>query len=159
MPRIRLHSRKVNHTGAADAMAAFVSGSGTKAKRSTGLARQLRETREMMESDDWTIAKASHLVALYSILHDTVYGVEPELKGDELKRAKMSAGLFLKSKCKGDFKTAVAYMKWVWRRERGHEDWRRNNHIDGKVLGWRLILMFPGMWTEYRVGQERRKHG
>ena len=82
-----------------------------------------------------------------------------ELKGDELKQAKMSAGLFLKQRCNGNFETAVAYMKWVWKRERGREEWRRKEHIDGKVLGWRLILKVPSMWTEYRIGQERRKHG
>jgi hypothetical protein len=147
----------VAHTAAADAMAALVSTSGTK--KPTGLARQIRETKVMMDTDDWGCAKASHLVALYVILHEMIYGVEPELKGDELKQSKMAAGTFLKSRCNGNFETAVAYMKWVWKRERGREEWRRNEHIDGKVLGWRLILMVPSMWTEYRIGQERRKHG
>lgn len=139
-------------------MAAFVSGAGTK-RNATGLAKQITETHAMMKSDDWSQAKASHLVALYVILHEKIYGVAPELKGDELKQAKLVAGQFLKTRCKGKFEKAVEYMKWVWKRERGREDWRRNNHIDGKVLGWRLILKVDSMWTEYRVGQERRKHG
>ena len=138
-------------------MAAFAAGAGTK--RPTGLARQLTETHTMMKSDDWSKAKASHLVALYSILHEMVYGVAPELKGDELKLAKLSAGTFLKSRCSGNFVKAVEYMKWVWKRERGREEWRREKHIDGKVLGWRLILKHPAFWTEYRVGKEGRKHG
>lgn len=143
---------------AAEHMAALVSTVPAKTN-STGLARQLRETRVMMKSDDWANAKASHLVALYSILHEMVYGVAPELKGDDLKLAKYAAGSFLKTKCGGKFPKALEFMRWVWTRERGREEWRRNNQIDGKVIGWRLILNHPAMWTEYRVGQERRKHG
>lgn len=153
MPR-----RRTKVGGVADDMAAFAS-TAPKRTNPTGLARQLRETKTMMKTNEWSGAKASHLVAMYVILHKMVYGVEPEIKGDELKQAKMTAGSFLKTKCSGDFIEAVGYMKWVWARERDRETWRREQHIDGKVLGWRLILKHSGIWTEYRVGQERRKHG
>ncbi len=163
MPRVRRRKPKPEERNeAADAMAALVSG---PKRSSTGLAKQVREVKLMMENEGqpgasvWAKAKASHLIALYYILHEMVYGVPPDLKGDELKQSKLASGQFLKSKCKGDFEMAVGYMRWIWKRERSREVWRRDNHIDGKVLGWRLIIRHPAMFTEYKVSIERRKHG
>lgn len=154
MPRVK----KLPPTEAASAMAAFV-GTSRGRSGSTGLVRYVREVKAMMESEQWTKGKASHLVALYYVLHEMVYGVAPELKGEELKEAKLAAGSFLHSKCADDFEAAVEFMRWVWARERSREQWRRDNKIDGKVLGWRLILRHSSMYTEYRVAMERRKHG
>ena len=71
MPRVRKQSHKARNE-VADAMADFVASAGTKDKKATGIARQIRETNAMMQSDDWSSAKATHLVALYVILHEIV---------------------------------------------------------------------------------------
>ena len=158
MPRVR-KPRPERASSGADSLAAFASSAPKKSPPATGLARQLRETKVMMDTGNWKGAKASHLVAMYSILHELVYEVAPDIRGDELKQAKYAAGSFLKGKCDGEFIRAVDFMRWVWSREREREQWRRDNCFDGKVLGWRLILRHPSMFTEYRIGQERRKHG
>ncbi len=159
MPRVRTRTLEKRKASSVEDDFAALADKPTQKRSATGLARQIRETKEMMKSDDWSKAKASHLVALYSVLHEMVYGVAPELKGDDLKQAKMAAGLFLKTKCGGSVPKAVEFLKWVWKKEKGTEKWRRENQVDGKVMGWPLMFRYPSLWTSYKVGQERRRHG
>lgn len=162
MPRIR--TLTLQERVASESMEGFLANptkkkARTKNPRVAKQAKTIDETKAMMKSDDWSTARPGHLIALYTILHEMVYDIAPELKTDELIQAKQCAGTFLKSKCGGDFTKAVAFMKWVWAKERKTEKWRRENKVDGKIIGWRLILRYPTMWTNYKIGQERRNHG
>lgn len=160
MPRIRT---TVLEQQAADEVTAsmldLVSTVKTRSRPRVGLVKLTNQTKSMMDGDDWSKAQPMHLVGLYIILHKMVYGVAPTLDAQELAFAKVAAREFMRTKCKGKFDIGLEFMRWVWSRERNREQYRRDKHIDGKVLGWRSILKYPEFWTEYRVGQERRNHG
>lgn len=119
--------------------------------------RTVSETRAMMQSGDWEGAGARHLVALYAILHERVYGVEAvELGPQERYTATLRAGLFLKHEFGGDVAEAVQFFRWTWAREKSREDWRRENRRSGGRIGIRL--MFAGqILTDYRLDRARKR--
>jgi hypothetical protein len=119
--------------------------------------RTLVETRERMRTAEWEDAGARHLVALYAILHEKIYGVEAaELGPQERYTATLRAGLMLKNEFDGDIEEAVAFFRWAWQREASREKWRRENNRSGGRIGIRL--MFSGqLLTDYRLDRARKR--
>jgi len=113
------------------------------------------EAEEMMRSRDWKNATARHLVALYDLMHEKVYGVEAiELGPSERHKAALMAGNAIKRFFNGDVEACVEFLRWVWTREMGREKWRRENGQSGQRIGIRL--MFSGsLVTDYRVDLAR----
>lgn len=113
------------------------------------------EAEEMVRTREWSGATARHLVALYDLMHEKVYGVEAlELGPSERHKAALIAGNMIKRYFNGDVEACVEFLRWVWTREMGREKWRRENQQSGQRIGIRL--MFSGsLVTDYRVDLAR----
>lgn len=121
-------------------------------------ARARKEAEEMMSSGDWEGCAARHLVALYGMLHEKVYGVEAaELGPRQRHEATLIAGNFVKRHFGGDFVAAVECMRWVWNREASREKWRKENGRDGMRIGVRLMFGSGVFVTDYRVAVARTR--
>lgn len=120
--------------------------------------RDAREVEERREANDWESARPGHMVALYAMCHEKIYGFIPnELdKGKEYALAVLSAARMLKGEFRGESKIMVEFIRWTWRREQSREKWRRERGQGGQRIGWRL--QFNGsMVSDYRVDLARRK--
>lgn len=120
-------------------------------------AKAVAETQRMMESCDWALCGARHIVALYEIMHERVYKVPVEASSAERRRFQLLVGAFVKRVFDGDYAAMVDYFRWVWSREIGQERWRREHGKEGRVLGLPLLLT-GGFVTQYRVNRVRRPH-
>jgi hypothetical protein len=119
--------------------------------------RAKTETVGMIESRDWDSANARHLVCLYGWLHARVYGIEAvELDNSSLfAKAQHSAQVLLAKHFDDDIAECVSFIRWVWTRERGRENWRRENGVSSSRIG--VFLQFkPAMVTEYRIEKARK---
>ncbi len=120
------------------------------------------EMERMRETKDWSAASSAHFVALYVRCHRLVYGVEP----DELTMSKTysaacrAAGLLLSKRFGGSRARFLDFLRWVWLREKGREDWRRENpeKSGGGRLAWRSQFgIASSLLTEWRVDGQRTK--
>jgi hypothetical protein len=117
--------------------------------------KALAETRERMASGDWEGAAPRNLLALYALLHETVYGIAPgELTSATRLYAAGAAGRMLKADFDDDAGAMAEFMRWLWGRERKREAWRRENGRDGQRIGWRLQFNTQ-LVTDYRLALAR----
>lgn len=110
------------------------------------------EVEAMIESGKWTGVSARHLVALYDLMHERVYGVACAELGPEARyNATMMAASLTKREFGGDYEKTLEFMRWAWTRESRTEKWRRENgRHEARRIGARL--MFSGsLVTDYRV--------
>lgn len=112
-----------------------------------------------LETGDWEGARPKHLVKLYGMLHQRVYGVEArELRNSLTVRA---ATRFATMQLQGEFANdpveMAGFMRWVWERELKREEWRRSNGRSGGRVDWRLQFG-PALVTDWRIDMARR-HG
>ncbi len=115
------------------------------------------DVAERCASGEWEGATPRHLVALYEVLHQDVYGVEAsDMTPRERQQAALAAGRVVKDEFDGDVAAAVELIRWAWKREEGREKWRRENGRSGSRLGWRLL--FGAMLVDWRLERERAKH-
>ena len=132
-----------------------------KASRPKGSARDAmasarEEAKAMTEGGDWSEAQPRHLVALHSLLHEHVYGVEPLMTAREHGIATSCAAGMLRYDFEGNVAMMVEFIRWCWRREAEREQWRRQNGRDGGRLDWRRQFTGKGPLTDYRVELARK---
>jgi hypothetical protein len=114
------------------------------------------ECARMRKENDWSEAKASHLVALYAWCHEKVYTVAPsELAGLTWMAATSAAAKLVRDEFNGNVEEAVEYVRWTWRREAGREKWRVENDRPGSRIGWRLQFQQRLLVTDYRIDAAR----
>jgi hypothetical protein len=108
-----------------------------------------------MESTDWTGSQCRTFLAAYALLHEQIYGVEAEeLTPTERQFALPIIGNFLHRKFNDDPNLLAAFLRWVWVREKGREEWRRQNNQPGRRILWRL--QFSGsLLTDYKLDLAR----
>jgi hypothetical protein len=115
------------------------------------------EMERRTSSGDWDGASPAAFVALYEWLHRCVYGVDAgDLDPRGWAFATSSARRMVEKDFGGDAAEAVAFMKWVWKREDGREKWRRENGRDGQTIGWRQLFGAGYLRTDYRISKARR---
>ena len=116
------------------------------------------ELSAMLESDEWGQARPVHLVELYCLLHENVYGVEAlDLRGQLNRQACARMVLtMLRRDFDDEVPALVDYMRWSWQREESREEWRRRNNTGRRRLTWRI--QFGGeLLTEFLM--QRVRHG
>lgn len=125
-----------------------------KTKRNDGIAasrveKATNQLDQFMKTGDWSQAKSLHFVALYSYLHERVYGLKPILSSQDRKLAMFAASHALKAHFNTDPGALADFMLWSWRREYNTVKWRKaNNRQSTFRIGWRY--MFGGsMITDY----------
>lgn len=114
--------------------------------------RSRSEVLAMIETGEWESVGASHLVALYDVMHEEIYGVKCAELGPEARyNAMMMAAQLTKREFGGDYEKAVEFMRWAWNREARDEKWRvENGRSNARRIGARL--MFGGaLVTDYKV--------
>lgn len=100
---------------------------------------------------DDSLFDEKHFVALCHKLHGWCYDVDPCWLPLDRSGAHSSAKKMLRVEFAGDAVQMSAYVRWIWRRERKFESFRRANGTHGRVLGWREVLMYRRHLNEYRV--------
>lgn len=124
----------------------------TKTVGASVFARARAEVEAMMKTGEWKEAGARHLVALYAVLHQEVYGVEAlELTPSACYLATLQAGMLVKKHFGGDIVVAVEFMKWVWEREQGLEAWRKSVGRETRRIGPRWMFTGAALVTDYRA--------
>lgn len=120
------------------------------------------ELGEMVKTGQWDEALPVHLVALYALLHQHVYGVRPaelDRSGEAGSRERMgavsSAKKLVADEFAGDIVEAVRFVRWAWHREGGREKWAREKKVERSRLSWRALFAGRGILSDYRVAQER----
>ena len=107
----------------------------------------------MAKTGVYTGTQAGHLVALYSLCHERVYGTSPtELEmGDAFYLASNAARRMVNNEFAGDYERAIEFMRWNWNREREREKWRRQNASTSTFrLSWKLQFSSSAV-SDYRV--------
>lgn len=132
----------------------------TTARSSSGYEKARAETNALAaaERDDpevWASAQPKHLVALYSLLHEQVYGVAPVELKDVWKGVVSAAKGMLEKEFNKDAKAFVEFIRWTWRRERNRETKRKSEGSEGSRIGWVLQFKNRAMLTDYRVDVAR----
>lgn len=121
-------------------------------------AKAVAVATERARAGDWSESTPLDYVALFAVLHESVYGVAPGGFGPpERHRACGLAAVLLKRDFAGDVAGLVEFMRWAWARERKREAERR---AKGVTAGWNINfrLMFGGVLVnDYIVERERAK--
>ena len=162
---VRRPEHEAESEAAAKAVAALV-GSSKKKKRpkrragptAKGIAKTTAQMEEMRGARDWSDARPAHLVALYCVLHAWCYGVPAaEVIGLTWLAASSAAAKMIRDEFGGEIGESIDFMRWVWKREKSRERWRRENGRDGSRIGWRLQFQQRHLVTDYRIALARRK--
>jgi len=96
------------------------------------------DASKRMQSGDWIGSQCRTFLAAYAILHEQIYGIEPEeLTPSERFFALAVISRFFHHKFNDDPNLLAAFMRWTWIREKRTEEWRRANRQPGRRLGWR----------------------
>lgn len=116
----------------------------------------VEEVDRMRKENDWSGARAAHLVALYAWCHEKVYAVAPaELAGLTWMAACSAAAKLVRDEFKDSVEDAIEYIRWTWRREAGREKWRNENNAPGGRIGWRLQFQTRLLLTDYKIDMAR----
>jgi hypothetical protein len=114
--------------------------------------RARRHVEEAMASGDWEGTTCGHLLALYAVLHERVYGVAAsELEvTKERTIARQAAARMLRAEFADDVAQMVVFMRWCWSRESAYEKRRRaSGQVTDFRVGWRY--QFNGkLLTDWR---------
>lgn len=163
MPR---QLKKPADAGVLQASASLSLTVGTKRPRSISVSTPVRRLQilmaaidERVEHDEWPAEDGPEmLVALFCWAHNEIYGVSCTAEVARVFRGVRSAAeKLIRVEFGGDSQKAVEYMRWVWKREREREHWRRQNTGYGKVLTWRHVLMYGELVKEMRLDGLRMK--
>ncbi len=120
------------------------------------------QVAQIVKTKTWASLQPVHFVELYVLGHKAVYGVEPaELTGsgkgasNARKGAASAAGRMLRQEF-GDRPTEmVRFFDWVWKREQGREQWRKENGREGGRLTWQVMIAGRAILTDYRAAKLR----
>lgn len=111
----------------------------------------------MRTCNDWTAARAVHFVALYAWCHEQVYGVAPaELTtgkaGARIRlQATSAAARMLTQEFAGRPKAMAGFLRWVWQREKGREEWAARTGAQRGRVTWYKQFEERTMLTEFKV--------
>lgn len=119
------------------------------------LASAKADVDEMMAAKRWAGACGRHFVALFAWLHEEVYGVAPEEIYDSRAYAPAvaCASRMLAADFGGDGDRMLAFLRWVWARERATE--KRRTDGRGRRITWQLLFASRSLIVDYRVALVR----
>lgn len=115
----------------------------------------IAETKEMIAKRGWSWAEPKHLVALYAVLHEQVYGVEAAELVEGWPAAVSAAARLVREEFDDKVHAAVEYLRWVWARERAREKGREAGQ--GTRIGWGLMFAKRTLLVDFKVGRERAR--
>ncbi len=164
MPRIRRADRHaVEQVTAAQQLAEMVGEPRERKPTLLSPARALAAVEMMRRHDAWSDARPVHLVALYCWCHEAVYGVAPDelATGQAGKRARIQAVGAARNMLSRDFGgnvvAMVGYIKWVWGRVKGKEEWALRSGATVGRVGWQQMFAGRSLLTDYKVEIGRKR--
>lgn len=102
---------------------------------------------------DYSSLTHRSVVGLFIVLHQQVYGVEPEdlLEGHAMDGAMSAARRMVDEEFAGRLDCALEFVRWTWRREKKQfpgrlSDWR---------ISWRWQLASRSLMTDYRIAMSK----
>lgn len=121
--------------------------------------KKLADTFETSaEFEDWPQKTPAMLVALFCWAHEAIYGVSCISEVARVFNGAVSAAdKLVRDEFDGSLEHASEYLRWVWRREREREQWRRKNTGFGRVLSWRNVFLHRELVKEMRLDAVRTK--
>jgi hypothetical protein len=124
----------------------------TKGKQESNRESARKEMERIIGVDDWANCRPVHLVELYAMLHERIYGVAPEELASNRVRisAVRTIADMLRRHFTNDVERMVDFIRWCWVREEGRHNWRRKNGMELKRMNWRWQFS-PSMLTDYRM--------
>jgi hypothetical protein len=143
------------HEEARTSMSAFL-GPEKKPRRRTGksmagMRRAMDGASEHVELGDWSTATPATIVGLYAVLHEKVYGVEPEELAEAWLGAVSAAKRLLEeSPFNGDVARLVDFVRFTWKREKMAEDKARGTGNVRRRVGWRLQFVSRALVVDYK---------
>lgn len=114
------------------------------------------EAKSMLTAQNFAEARATHLVMIYELMHERVYGVAAtDMTTSARKKAVFRASAMLKTEFAGDVGAAVEFLRWFWRREKWVEAKRRasNEASTYRVTWWAQFA--PKAVVDYRLAKAR----
>lgn len=143
---------------AAEQVALFAGAGKPRRKRGIAVERARAEVEQFIEAGDYASMRPVHFVALWMRCHDKVYGVVPaEMDAKAWRGATSAAEKLVRVEFGGDALAAVAFMRWVWKREKWREDKARaEGEMRVSRIGWRLQFVQRHLLTDYRLDCARR---
>lgn len=116
------------------------------------------EFERIRESESFEDFEPKHLVAMYIVGHEWVYGVKPEDIVAEAALGAVSAARRMMREYFGNDPTqVVSYLRWLLMREKDTEKWRRDNNQPGRRLSYYDVFVRRQKLDDYRVAQQRAK--
>jgi hypothetical protein len=120
------------------------------------------QVAEMRHTDDWSQARASHMLGLYEWMHEQVYGVLPaELTGkgkpvaDERMKAIGAIVRMLANEFDGSITGMVDYIRWISRRELRTEKWAKESNVQRGRLSWYKVFGLRSLYSDFLVDRKR----
>ena len=126
-------------------------------------AKALADVDQMRRHDAWSDARPVHLVALYCWCHEAIYGVAPDelATGQAGKRARVQAVGAARNMLSRDFggnaPAMVQYIKWVWSRVKGKEEWALRSGAQLGRVSWQQMFAGRSLLTDYKVELGRKR--
>lgn len=121
-------------------------------------AKLLEEVADMLARGAWEGAQGRHFVALFAELHFRVYGLAcDELGPKERVYATKLANDMLAKDFAGDPRAMAEFVAWLWSREKGREEWRREHGRGGGRISWRTQFATRAVLTDFRLEKERKQ--
>jgi hypothetical protein len=163
MPRSRKAPLDAARVKAAASVAAFVGKPKPKVKKKAGVRRSrieraMERVQQRINDDTWKGADAESFVALFAWLHTEVYGVSPvEEMRTQWRGACSAARKLFADVFDDDPLTMLAFMRWVWNREAGYEQWRREHQSHGRRITWRLMFVSRALLTDWQIDVQRKQ--
>ncbi len=117
----------------------------------------------MRQHDMWKDARPVHMVALYCWCHEAVYGVAPDelATGRAGKQARIqavgAAKNMLSREFGGNATVMVGYIKWVWSRVKGKEEWAARSGAQLGRVSWQQMFSGRSLLTDYKVEIGRKR--
>lgn len=132
-------------------------------KKSTPKAQRekvLAEVERRISEQDWSSPTPALLVGLYWSCHEKVYGIPP-LELDTAKawaRATMQAKRMVKVYFDDDVHQALIFMRWLWVREQGREQYRRQTNSPSTFrITWYVQFCRAEAISDWRADQMRSR--
>lgn len=118
----------------------------------------LEDAERRAATGDWEDATARSFVGLYALCHRLTYGVDALdlAEPGALQGATRAATRALHVHFGDDKSELVEFVKWVWEREKGREEWAAREGKNRGRLNAR-IQFSAALVTDYRVDMTRRK--
>lgn len=116
------------------------------------------EFEQLRSRSDFDGMHPRHLVAMYIIAHEWIYGVRPsEVVGKVAQGAVSACKKMMREEFDDDPVNLLRYLRHTFKKEKEREEWRRKNNQPGARLSYRDVFVYRRKLDDYRVDMARAR--